>query len=184
MRRKDREMDVEFAKNIIDKSDFGVLGIYKEEPYTMPLSIVRRENILYFHSAPQGRKVDMISDGDAVSVSFVGDVNVPSLLNRETIQEKINEGKFAEIGSKVFTTEFESTHVKGRIYKVESEVEAIVALNLIVRKYTPDLEDLAEKFIKNSLPRTVIYKIIIDEIHGKRKKFDSDGVEMKFGRMG
>ena len=183
MRRKDRQMDEAFALSVIDKSEFGVLGICKDSVYTMPLSIVRDGKTLYFHSAPEGRKIEMLADGSEVSVSFISRVNVPSVLTREEILQKIEAKKFAEIGSKVFTTEFESAHVEGKVFQVKDEGEMVKALMLIAKKYTPELADLAEEFIKNSLPRTKVYKILIDEIKGKRKQFDEFGEEMKFGRM-
>ena len=37
--------------------------------------------------------------------------------------------------------------------------------------------------IARSLDRTAIWQVNIDTITGKRKKYDSAGVEMKFGRM-
>ena len=37
--------------------------------------------------------------------------------------------------------------------------------------------------IEKSLDRTGVWKIKISSITGKRKKYDSDGNEMKFGRM-
>lgn len=184
MRRRDREMNEDFALDVIDNSEFGVLGICKDgEVYTIPLSIVRKENNLYFHSALEGKKVDMIVDGGDVSVSFISKVKVPSILSREEIIQKIDEKKFSEIGSKVFTTEFESAHVKGKIYKLTEASEIIDALILISEKYTPEFTDLAMEFINNSLQRTGVYRISIEEIKGKRKKFDKSGNEMKFGRI-
>ncbi len=184
MRRKDREMGEDFALEVIDNSEFGVLGVAKgEEIYTVPLSLVRKGDVLYFHSAPDGRKVTMFEDGKEVSISFVSKVKVPKIFSREEIIKKIHEKKFGEIGSKVFTTEFESAHVKGHIYKVEDEGEIIEGLILISNKYTPEFTDLAMEFIKKSLTRTNVYKILIKEIKGKRKKFDKSGNEMKFGRV-
>lgn len=184
MRRKDREMGADFALEVIDNSEFGVLGVAQgDEVYTIPLSLVRKDNVLYFHSAPDGRKVRMFEKGKEVSLSFISSVNVPSILSRDEIIDKINEKKFGEVGSKVFTTEFESAHVKGRIYKVEDKKEIIEALILISNKYTPQFTDLAMEFIENSLHRTTVYKILIEEIRGKRKKFDKSGNEMKFGRI-
>ena len=54
MRRKDREMNTEFAKQVIDRSRYGVLSIIETgsgTPYSIPLSIVRDDEVLYFHSA-------------------------------------------------------------------------------------------------------------------------------------
>lgn len=182
MRRKDREMSKEFALKIIDQAQFGVLGLGGEEPYTIPLSLVRKDQVLYFHSAPQGRKVEKIKNGDPVSLSFVGRVQVPKNYSRAQVQEFIKEKKFAQVGSKVYTTEFESAHVDGRIYRLEDPKEMEEALLLIAKKYTPDLADLSIDFIKASFSRTAVYKIEILDIKGKRKKFDSQGQEMKFQR--
>lgn len=51
MRRRDREMNREFGLEVIDKSIYGVLSIVADdnEPYSIPLSIVRDGNKLYFH---------------------------------------------------------------------------------------------------------------------------------------
>jgi nitroimidazol reductase NimA-like FMN-containing flavoprotein (pyridoxamine 5'-phosphate oxidase superfamily) len=48
MRRKDREMNKEFGIEVIDNSRYGVVSVIDEdnEPYGIPLSIVRDENIL------------------------------------------------------------------------------------------------------------------------------------------
>lgn len=65
MRRKDREMNTEFAKQVIDRSRCGVLSILETgsgTPYSIPLSIVRDDELLYFHSAKEGTKVDLFSE--------------------------------------------------------------------------------------------------------------------------
>lgn len=182
MRRKDREMNDEFALNVIDNSDFGVLGLVADGiPYTVVLSIVRLDDRLYFHSATSGKKVDLIAQNEIVSVSFVSKVNVPSLFNRDDIIDLVNNGDFRTVGSKVFTTEYESAHVMGRISKVTDSKEKSDALIAICKKYTPEFYDLAEPFIKNSDHRTFVFRIDIDEIHGKRKAFNSSGEELKWG---
>lgn len=180
MRRKDRKMDENFALEVIDNSEYGVLGISGKKPYTIPLSIVRKEKTLYFHSALEGKKTEMINDGDVVSVSFVSRVNVPEFFSKEEVMEFIEDKRYGEIGSKVFTTEFSSAHVMGEIYKVNDEEEITSALLLVANKYTPKFSDISLGFIKNSLHRTSVYKIEIKEIKGKRKKFNRQGEELKF----
>jgi nitroimidazol reductase NimA-like FMN-containing flavoprotein (pyridoxamine 5'-phosphate oxidase superfamily) len=71
MRRNDREMDREFGLKVIDKSRFGIMSMLdKDEPYGIPLSIVRDEDTLYFHSAMDGRKVKVLGDNPKVSVAI------------------------------------------------------------------------------------------------------------------
>ena len=173
-------MPRDFALKIIDESDYGVLGLGGEDPYTLPLSIIRKEDNLYFHSAKAGRKVEKIKDGDLVSVTFVGRVQVPRLYSREEIEDHIKMGNFSQIGSKIYTTEFESAHVSGRIYQVNDEEEKKEVLYNIAEKYTKDLADLSLGFIEASLGRTAVYKIQMLEVNGKRKKYGPDAKELKF----
>ncbi len=59
----------------------------------------------------------------------------------------------------------------------------IHALRLICQRHTPANMAEFDEAIRRSLPRTAIWRIEIREITGKRKKFDAQGQEMKFGRM-
>ena len=173
MRRKDREMSEEFALGIIDKSRYGIASMIDSDniPYGLPISIVRDDKNLYFHSAMDGRKVHALAHNQKVSLAFVGEVNVP------------DESKAVTFISSVFTTEFESAIASGIVEKLENEAEKIHAMKLICQKYTPDKMAYFDIAIKAGLGRTNVYKIKIESITGKRKKYDSKGVEMKFGRM-
>lgn len=182
MRRKDREMDREFGYGVIDKAQYGVLSTIDEEgrPYGLPLSLVRKGDSLYFHSAKGGKKLGIFERTKEVWVTFVGETNIPENYSQEELEEiSKDESNVGLLLSKVFTTEFESTMVKGSIEKVEDKEEKIEALNLICRKYTPDKIKYAEKAIVSSYERVNIYKIKVDEITAKRKKYDSQGKEIK-----
>lgn len=186
MRRKDREMDREFAINLIDRSAFGMLSTIDNEgnPYGIPLSLVRDNDYLYFHSAKGGKKVEAFSNGKTVSVTFVGQVHVPDLFSEEELQSFLtDETKASTLSSKVFTTEYESAMVFGKIYLIEEELEAIKALRLLCEKYTPSKMSYFDLAVKGGLSKTNIYRIDIEEITSKRKKFDSSGEEMRWGRV-
>ncbi|WP_108822318.1 pyridoxamine 5'-phosphate oxidase family protein [Dysgonomonas sp. Marseille-P4361] len=186
MRRKDREMNQEFAIGLIDKSPFGVLSIIDMDgqPYGIPLSLVRDDKFLYFHSAKGGKKADSLSNGQSVWVTFVGTVDVPDLFSEEELQSFLtNESKASTLSSKVFTTEYESAMILGKIYLVKEETESINALRLLCEKYTPSKMPYFDLAVKEGLPKTNIYRIDIEEITSKRKKFDSSGEEMKWGRI-
>lgn len=57
-------------------------------------------------------------------------------------------------------------------------------MKLICEKYIPTKMDYFDLAIKAGLKRTNVYKIEIEEIKAKRKKYDINGEEMKCGRMG
>jgi nitroimidazol reductase NimA-like FMN-containing flavoprotein (pyridoxamine 5'-phosphate oxidase superfamily) len=97
MRRKDREMDAEFARSVIDRADFGTLATVNEDgsPYCVPLSTAISDNKIYFHAALEGKKIDNIKRCQKVCLSYVCEVHVPPI----------------EVDT--FTTEFESAVVFG-----------------------------------------------------------------------
>lgn len=183
MRRKDREMDQEFARLVIDKSRFGVLSINDDEgpsPYSIPLSIIRNEDRLYFHSARDGKKVELFAQNHGVRVVFVGDVHVPELYTVQELDAMVKDPeKTVQLIKSVFTTEYESAIVEGRISEVTDEGEKALALRLICEKYTPDKMAYFEHALKAGAKYTRIYQIQIASMTAKRKKYDRTGIEMK-----
>lgn len=185
MRRKDREMNKEFAFEIIDKSAYGIVSMVARDsqPYAIPLSIVREKETLYFHSAKEGKKVDIFVSAPNVVITFVGQVKVPDIFSLEELEIMATDGQKAKLLiNHTFTTEYESAIVSGKIKLVDNEVEKTQALRLICEKYTPDKMAYFPLAIEASLNRTNVYKVLINEFSAKRKKYDTNGEEMKWGR--
>lgn len=164
MRRKDREMSREFALSVVDKCEYAVMAMTDTDnmPYCLPVTIVREDDSIYFHSAMEGRKIDILRDKPSICMTCVGDTNRPP--------DK-------------FTTEFESAVIYGAAHEVTCDSEKIHALELLCKRHTPANMHQFDASIERSLSRTGIWKITIQDITGKRKKYDKDGVEMKYGRM-
>ena len=164
MRRKDREMDRDFALGVVDKCEYAVMSMTdtEGEPYCLPLTIARDGDFIYFHSAKDGKKISTLVKNPSVCMSCVGDTK------RATDK---------------FTTEFESAIVRGRASEVTDDEEKIHALRLICERHTPANMHEFDAAISKSLSRTAVWKIEISDITGKRKKYDKDGKEMKYGRM-
>lgn len=163
MRRKDREMDRDFALGIVDKCEWATLAMTSGgKPYCLPITIVRIGNFVYFHTAKQGEKADALKADGRVCLSCVGDTN--------RLQNE-------------FTTEFESAIVKGVAEEVFDDGEKVGALRALCQRHTPKNMDKFDEAIGQSLSRTGVWRISIDEISGKRKKYDKNGREMKYGRM-
>jgi nitroimidazol reductase NimA-like FMN-containing flavoprotein (pyridoxamine 5'-phosphate oxidase superfamily) len=182
MRRKDREMNLDFAREVIDRSPYGVLACVTPEgkPYAIPLSITRAGERLFFHSAAAGSKVDYLPDGQEVSLTFVSHLQVPELFSLGELSKIANEpGAASRLGSKVFTTEFESACVQGRVYELTDPAEKISGLRCICEKFTPEKMAFFELAAENALKITKVYEIKIDSLTGKRKRFDAQGNELK-----
>ena len=160
MRRKDREMNKDFAFSVLDKAPFVTLSMVNEDkPYSVPVSIARDNDILYFHCALEGTKIDILNKNNNVTLTAVSKCK-PRPID--------------------FTLEYESAVVNGKAFSVNDEKEKIYALKLICDKYALSNIDNFENAINRSLHRTNIIKIEIDDIYGKRKKYGSDGKELKY----
>ena len=185
MRRADRAMDEAFALEIIDEAAYGVLSLSSlEGPYGIPLSLVREGKRLYFHTAREGKKLSWIQEGAPVWVTFVSRVQVPDLFSEEELEDIASDpAMVGQLISSVFTTEFASAMVAGKIYEVVDNDEKALALKLTCLKYTPDKMDYFKIALASGMSRTRVFAIDMEDISGKRKKYDETGREMKFGRM-
>ena len=164
MRRKGREMPEEFAWEVADKCEWAVLGMVDPSgmPYCVPVSIARDGKSVYFHSAKGGFKIECLENQAQVCISCVGDTfRTPDK----------------------FTTEFESAILRGQAVEVTDEQEKIHGLRLLCERHTPTNMENFDNAITRSLSRTGVWKVEVREITGKRKKYDAQGKEMKFGRM-
>ena len=164
MRRRDREMPVDFALMVTDKCEYAVLSMIDPNgnPYCVPITIVRIDNHIYFHSAHSRFKIDCLRNNNHVCISCVGDT-------------KRSHDKF--------TTEYESTIIRGNAFEVTNNDEKITALRALCLRHTPTNMDEFDNAINTSLFRTAVWKVAMKDVTGKRKKYDSKGIEMKFGRM-
>lgn len=164
MRRKDREMDVEFAYMVVDKCEYAVLSMVDVDggPYCVPVSIVRDGDAVYFHCARQGQKADAMRKNPKVCIACVGDTR-PAL----------NE----------FSTEYESAIVRGTVSEVTDDGDKINALRLLCERHTPSNMQEFDEEISRNLFRTAVWRVQVSSVTGKRKKYGPDGIELKTGSL-
>ena len=150
MRRKDRERDENFALGVIDSAPYGVMALADEngKPYAIPLSLVRIGHFLYFHSAHEGTKNDIIKNNPNAVVTFADNV-VPA--------------------EKEFTTGYDSAIVKGKVMEITDEAEKIEAMRKLSEHYCPANMESFDKAIEKSIKITAIFKMSMDEVTGKQK---------------
>ena len=182
MRRKDREMDADFGLYIIDKSRYTTISVVDEvgAPYSIPISTTRIGNKIYMHSAMGGRKVELFTPDKDVCMVFVSDVQVPELYTRAELEEMaVDESKSSLLARRVFTTEFGSAVVKGKINLVQDTDERVEAFTALCAKFCPDKAYLVDAAIRAGGSHAFIYGVDIIELTAKRKKYDEEGHEIK-----
>lgn len=170
MRRVDRKMSADFALEVFDKAPYVTVSMTRPDgtAYGVPLSLARSdERTFYFHCATEGEKLDCILQEPTVCLSAV-------TLCRPTVGPK----------DASFTMQYKSAIAMGRAEMVDDEQEKIKALRIISERFLPHHMDAFEDAIERSLERTAVVRItLIGEPVGKRKQYDKNGDEMKYGRM-
>ena len=148
MRRKDRERDAAFAYEVLRDCEYITLATINPDgtPYCIPLFFAMVDNVIYFHCATEGQKLDNICFNNNVCITGV---------------------RFTKVLPEKFTTEYESAVANGICIEVTDENEKIMGLRRITEKYAPDnmenFDSALEKF-KNMFST---YKIEIKQITGK-----------------
>jgi hypothetical protein len=150
IRRNDREIDERDARQLLDKGEYGVLSTVGSDglPYGVPLSYVLRGEEIYFHSAPEGRKVENLPAGAQASFCVVG---------------------ATEVQPEMFSTRYESAIACGEVRELQGE-EKNGALSWLVQKYSPEFREQGDEYIADAHIRTRVFAMHLCRITGKRRR--------------
>lgn len=163
-------MSAEWAMEVLDRAPYITVSMIDETglPYSVPLSLARADDTtFYFHCALEGKKLDSLAKNPEVCLSAVTKC-------KPTIGPK--DGSF--------TLEFKSAIAFGKAEMVTDDKEKIEALRLICQRFLPHHIAAFDDAVARSLARTAVVKITLTEPPtGKRKQYDANGEEMKYGRM-
>ncbi len=169
IRKVSRAMDAAFAYEVLEQAPYVTVSMTRPDgtPYGIPLSLARvGERTFYFHCAMEGEKLDVIRQNPVVSLSAVTRC-VPTV--------------GPEDGS--FTLQYRSAVAVGRAEVVEQCGEKVLALRAICERFLPRHMDAFDAAIARSLDHTAVVRITLtEEPRGKRKQYDKQGREMKYGR--
>ena len=170
MRKASRGMDATFALEVLDKAPYITVSFTRSNgtPYGVPLSLARTDDkTFYFHCALEGDKLDCIANNPKVALSAV---------TRCTPTVGPKDGSF--------TLQYKSAMAVGIAKIVTDKAEKTEALRIICQRFLPQHMDAFDAAIERSLERTAVVKITLTEPPtGKRKQYDKEGEEMKWGRM-
>lgn len=149
MRRKKQQLTEAECKEILERNASGVLAVLGDGayPYAVPLSYVYYDNVLYFHCAKSGHKLDAINECDKVSFCVIDqDYIVPE----------------------EYTTYFRSVIVFGHAAVMESDEEIYSAIEKLAMKYAPDdSKENRDSVIEREYGNMRMIKIEIEHMTGK-----------------
>lgn len=147
MRRQKREIEINLAKEILNKCEYGTLSTISDNgyPYNITLSYVYYNECIYFHSAKEGYKIDNIRNNNKVCFNVVG--------NTQVLPES-------------FSTKYESVVVFGTAWEVDYDEKELALLKLL-EKYSPNFIKEGKEYISKAKNATSVIKINIEHITGK-----------------
>lgn len=149
MRRKDRQItDKDIINEILLKSDIARIALFDNEyPYIIPMNYGYKDNALYFHCAPEGKKLDLIKRNNNVAFEI------------EYHSEIMKYDKSCK-----WTTKYRSVLGKGNIFILENKTEITEALNVIMQHHNKFDNKYDEKYFG----RMKALKLEIKELSAKQ----------------
>lgn len=151
MRRKDRLVPEEKAREIIARAEYGIFMTADADgqPYGVAVSHAVEGNKIYFHCATKGRKLKNLRENPKACMSFVAS----AFLDKEA-----------------YTHRYESAIAEGTAVIVEDQKEKIHALRLICQKYAAGTFKDTEEYIQERLDATGVCRMDMETLCGKVNK--------------
>lgn len=151
MRKKEREIkDRKVIDDIIRHCSVCHLAMCNnDQPYIVPLNFGYDGRNLYFHCAPEGKKIDIIRKNNRVCFEF------------DILHEIVKAKQACDWGAK-----YESVIGSGSVEIVDDLEAKKNALECIMLQYGSNARDFSEEVMK----KTLILRVRIIEISGKAKK--------------
>jgi nitroimidazol reductase NimA-like FMN-containing flavoprotein (pyridoxamine 5'-phosphate oxidase superfamily) len=151
MRRNEREItDRKDIDDIIRRCRVCHLAMCVDgQPYVVPLNFGYDGRSLYFHTAPEGRKIDIIKSNNRVGFEF------------DILHDIVTAEQACKWGAK-----YESVIGSGTAEIVDTLEAKKDALEWIMRQYGSGTWDFKEEILK----KTLVFRVQILEISGKARK--------------
>jgi nitroimidazol reductase NimA-like FMN-containing flavoprotein (pyridoxamine 5'-phosphate oxidase superfamily) len=150
MRRKDKEItDMAEIREIMEKARFCRIAMCNDnKPYVINVNFGIEDDIIYVHSAPEGKKIDILKENSNVCIEM--DIDSEIVVTKRPCAS---------------TTKFRSVIAFGKASFIKDIENKKDALNIILKHYS---DDGPFEFRERQLNRMLIIKIELDEITGKK----------------
>jgi nitroimidazol reductase NimA-like FMN-containing flavoprotein (pyridoxamine 5'-phosphate oxidase superfamily) len=149
MRRKEKEItDIADIEKILKESQICRLAMVDgDKPYIVPMNFGYQDNEMFFHSALEGKKIDLIKKNSNICFE------VDQVINFKKAKLACDWG-----------IEYKSVIGWGKAVLLDNPDEKINGLNIIMAQYSGREFEYSDKMLEN----TLVIKVIIDRITGKK----------------
>ncbi len=152
MRRKEKEIKSQKEiVEIINRARICSIGLCHDNvPYVVPVNFGYKDRAIYFHSAPEGRKIDIIRSNNLVSFQLYCDYS----LSTDAVPCR-------------WSATYRSVSGQGRAFILNRLEDKISGLDILMSHYAQG----PFEYDRQELDRMVIVKIAIDRMTGKKSGY-------------
>jgi nitroimidazol reductase NimA-like FMN-containing flavoprotein (pyridoxamine 5'-phosphate oxidase superfamily) len=152
MRKKEREIkDVTAIEDVLKRAFVCRLGLCEDNrPYVVPLCFGYKDNALYIHCGPEGKKLDIIRKNN--NVCFEIDIDHEIIKAEQACKWSFKYKSVIGFGKAVFVEDVESKRK---------------ALDIIMRQFSEDTFEYPQETIRN----TTIIRVEIESMTDKQSGY-------------
>lgn len=149
MKKRDLTFKPELI-SIIQKCEICNMSMVDEQglPYVLPMNFGYHDDYIYFHSAPAGKKVDILKNNPDVCISFSADHHL----------RWVNEEVACSWGMK-----YRSVLAYGKVEFIDDFDQKEEALKIIMKNYS----DIDFTFNAPAVKDVLVFRVKIDKLHGR-----------------
>ena len=154
--------DPEVIEAIIHKCDICFVGVVDEsnKPYVLPMNFGFKDNVIYLHSAPTGRIIDILNNNNNICVTFSTDHEMAF--------------QHPEVACS-YRMKSKSVIATGQVEFVEDMEIKRDALNILMANYS----DMDFKYSDPAVKNVKIWKVPVDHISCKEFGAPHDEYKLK-----
>ena len=148
MLRKEKAMSKEETLEVLEQAEYGVLATISgdDTPYAVPMNFVYVGDVIYFHCALEGHRLENIKGNNSVCLNVVDSVVL--------MPEKFN-------------TQYRSVTAFGTISIVENEEEKRKGIKAIADKLSPEFPKEGMEYINSAFHNMHVLRMDVTKMTGK-----------------
>ena len=139
-----------FIESVIRKCDICFVGMVTPEgfPYVIPMNFGFKDNVIYLHSAPEGRSITALEHNPNVCITFSTDHELAFQHPKVACSYRMKS---------------KSVIATGKVFFVEDMEQKREALNIIMAQYSDKHFEYSDPAVRN----VKIWKVPVDQISCK-----------------
>lgn len=143
-----QQTEIEQVINSVDVCHIGMVDL-EGNPYVLPFNFGYDKGILYFHSGPEGRKIDIWKKNPSICIAFSSDYHL--------------RYQHEEVACS-WSMKYRSVLIYGKVEEVTNLDEKRKCMNIIMKKYSGrDNFEYSMPAIKN----VKVFRVIPEMVKGK-----------------